>query len=181
MGFQICRPQKYRVPCHLKNLNLACVQNRIRLFNLHFGIWPCVPDIHVHVSCNAVTLVWGSLRLAPIMCQHSTCIHMSPFIQDNVTVSENCTNGQVQANYELSYNTESGTPITTCDVHGTQCSNGMMLCRHVLQNNTEDSMCQPPVSQFSGDGVTVSLTARNIVGRSNSAVSRIISELCEVN
>ena len=23
-------------------------------------------DIHVHASCNAVTLVWGSLRLAPI-------------------------------------------------------------------------------------------------------------------
>ena len=106
---------------------------------------------------------------------------MSPFIQDNVTVSENCTNGQdIRANYELSYNTESGTPITTCNVHGTQCSNGMMLCRHVLQSNTEDSRCQPPVSQFSGDGVTVSLTARNIVGRSNPVVSRIISELCNV-
>ena len=25
-----------------------------------------VPDIHVHASCNAVTLVWGSLRLTPI-------------------------------------------------------------------------------------------------------------------
>ena len=24
-------------------------------------------DRHTHVSCNAVTLVWGSLRLAPIM------------------------------------------------------------------------------------------------------------------
>ena len=28
-----------------------------------FGIWSVV---HVHASCNAVTLVWGSLRLAPI-------------------------------------------------------------------------------------------------------------------
>ena len=24
-------------------------------------------DRHTHVSCNAVTLVWGSLRLAPII------------------------------------------------------------------------------------------------------------------
>ena len=97
-----------------------------------------------------------------------------------MTISENCTNVQVQANYKLSYNTESGSPITTCYVDGAECSNGTMLCHHVLQSNTEDSRCQPPVSQFSGDGVTVSLTARNIVGRSNPAVSRIISELCEV-
>ena len=25
-------------------------------------------DIHTHTSCNAVTLVWGLLRLAPIIC-----------------------------------------------------------------------------------------------------------------
>ena len=34
-----------------------------------FGIWPHVrtyADRHTHASCNAVTLVWGSLRLAPI-------------------------------------------------------------------------------------------------------------------
>ena len=53
-------------------------------------------------------------------------------------------------------------------------SNG--TCSHMLQNNTPDSRYQPPVSQFSGEGVTVSVTARNIVGRSNSAVSRSISE-----
>ena len=33
--------------------------------NLIFGIWPQT-DIHTHASRNAVTLVWGSLRLAPI-------------------------------------------------------------------------------------------------------------------
>ena len=31
-----------------------------------FGIWSVVPDIHIHTSCNAVSLVWGSLRLTPI-------------------------------------------------------------------------------------------------------------------
>jgi len=33
-----------------------------------FGIWPHADrqtDRHTHASCNAVTLVWGSLRLAP--------------------------------------------------------------------------------------------------------------------
>ena len=30
-----------------------------------YGIWPQT-DIHTHNFCNAVTLVWGSLRLAPI-------------------------------------------------------------------------------------------------------------------
>ena len=30
-----------------------------------FGIWPHT-DIHTHASSNAVTLVWGSLRLTPI-------------------------------------------------------------------------------------------------------------------
>ena len=98
-----------------------------------------------------------------------------------MTVSANCTNGQnIQANYELSYNTESGTLITTCDVDGKECSNDMLSCHHELQSNTEDSRCQPPVSQFSDENVTVSVTARNKVGKSNSAMSRIISELCEV-
>ena len=35
--------------------------------NKIFGIWPHVnihTYIHTHASCNAVTLVWGSLRLA---------------------------------------------------------------------------------------------------------------------
>ena len=97
-----------------------------------------------------------------------------------MTVSKHCTNEQdIQANYELSYNTESGTPITTCNVDGTQCSNDTMSCHHKLQSNTADSRCKPPVSQFSGEGVTVFFTARNIVGRSNS-VSRRISELCQV-
>ena len=32
------------------------------------------------------------------------------------------------------------------------------------------------MSQFSGEDVTVSVTARNIVGRSNSSVSRSLSE-----
>ena len=27
-------------------------------------------DRHTHASCNAVTLVWGSLRLAPIIHEH---------------------------------------------------------------------------------------------------------------
>ena len=27
-------------------------------------------DIHTHATCNAVTLVWGSLRLAPITGMH---------------------------------------------------------------------------------------------------------------
>ena len=34
--------------------------------NLIFGIWPQT-DIHTHTSRSAVTLVWGSLRLAPII------------------------------------------------------------------------------------------------------------------
>ena len=67
-----------------------------------------------------------------------------------------------------------GTPITTCVVNGRECSNGM--CRHELQSNTADNRCQPPVSQFSGEGVTVSVTARNIVGRSNPAVSWNVSK-----
>ena len=100
---------------------------------------------------------------------------MFSFIQDPVTISDNCLNGQdIRANYELFYTSDCGTPITTCVVNGTECSNGR--CHHELQSNTVDRRCQPPVSQFSGVGVTVSMTARNIVGRSNLAVSRTISE-----
>ena len=98
-----------------------------------------------------------------------------PFIQDALTVSEDCLNGQdIRASYELSYTTDCGTLITTCVVDGTECTNG--TCHHELQNNTADSRCQPPVSRFSGEGVTVSVTARNIVGRSNPAIPRNISE-----
>ena len=90
-----------------------------------------------------------------------------------MTVSEDCANGRdIRASYELSYTT--GTHITTCVVNGTDCRNGR--CNHELWNNAGDSRCQPPVSQFSGEGVTVSVTATNIVGRSNSSVSRNISE-----
>ena len=90
-----------------------------------------------------------------------------------MTVTNGCENEQ-DINYEVSYATDSGTPITTCVVDGTECSNG--TCRHELQDNTADSRCQPRVSQFSGEGVAVSVTARNIVGRSHPAVSRSISE-----
>ena len=100
---------------------------------------------------------------------------MFPFIQDPVTISHNCLNGRnIRAVYEFSYTTDCGTHIATCVVDGTECSNG--VCRHELQSNTVDSRCQPPVSQFSGEGVTVSVTARNILGRSNPAASRSISE-----
>ena len=99
------------------------------------------------------------------------------FYQDNVTVSEGANGQDIRARYELSYNTVSGILITTCVVDGTDCSNGR--CHHELQNNTADSRCQPPVSQFSGEDVTVSVTARNIVGRSNSSVSRSIGEFSE--
>ena len=96
-----------------------------------------------------------------------------------MTISQGCTNGWgITANYELTYNTVSGTPITNCLVNGSECSNGK--CHHELQNNTADGRCLPPVSQFSDEGVNVSVTARNIVGKSNPAISRIISELCEV-
>ena len=92
-----------------------------------------------------------------------------------MTVSEDCTNGQdIRASYELSYHTESGAHNTTCAVDGTECSYG--TCHHELQSNTTDSRCRPPVTQFSGEGVTVSVTARTIVGRSNPAVSRSISK-----
>ena len=96
-----------------------------------------------------------------------------------MTVSEDCANGRdIRASYELSYTTTSGTHITTCVVNGTDCRNGR--CSHELQNNSTDSRCQPPVSQFDGENVTVSVTARNIVGRGNSSVSRSISEFGQV-
>ena len=95
------------------------------------------------------------------------------FIQNDVTISENCADGQ-DTNYELSY---TGTLITTCVVSGTECSDG--TCSHELHSNTADSRCQPPVFQFSGEGVTVSVTARNIVGRSNSSPPETISEFSE--
>ena len=51
------------------NLKSTCAKLkclRFRSLNLIFGIWPQT-DIHTHASRNAVTLVWGSLRLAPII------------------------------------------------------------------------------------------------------------------
>ena len=93
-----------------------------------------------------------------------------------MTISEDCANGQ-DFNYELSYTTTSGTLITTCVVSGRECSNG--TCHHELQNNSTNNGCEPQVSQFSGDGVNVSVTARNIVGRSNSSSPVTISEFSE--
>ena len=93
-----------------------------------------------------------------------------------MSVSADCANGQdIRASYELSYTSSSGTSITTCVVDGIDCSNG--VCRHELQNNVTDIRCQPPVAQFNSESVTVTVTAGNIVGRSNPAVSRTISEL----
>ena len=107
------------------------------------------------------------------------CNHVShAFVQETVTLSEECTNGQeIRDSYELSYTTNSGTPITTCVVNGTECSNG--TCHHELQSNTVDSRCLPPVSQFSDEGMTVSVTASNVLGRSNPGMSRNISEFSE--
>ena len=48
-----------RTPC------VARVQNRIRSFNLNIR-YMVGRTGHTHASRNAVTLVWGSLRLAPI-------------------------------------------------------------------------------------------------------------------
>ena len=115
--------------------------------------------------------------------KHMACVST---IKEHVTISEDCVNGRgIRANYELSYTTNSGPLNTTCVVDWTECNNG--TCHHKLQNNTADSRCQPPVSQFSGEDVTVSVTASNIVGRSNPTVSRRISEfsdgysyLCEI-
>ena len=95
--------------------------------------------------------------------------------QDNLTVFPDCDSRELTSSmYELTYNSDSGTPITTCVVDGTQCSSG--VCHHELRNNTADSRCHPPVSQFSGEDMTVSVTARSVVGRSISSVSRSISE-----
>ena len=84
-----------------------------------------------------------------------------------------CANGQdIRASYEISYTSSLGTSITTCVVNGTDCRNG--VCRHVVQNNITDNRCQPPVSQFNSEGVTVTVTAGNIVG--SSSVSTNLSE-----
>ena len=104
--------------------------------------------------------------------------YVSNFIQNAVNVSEVCANGRdLKASYEILYFTDSGTLITTCVVDGTECSDGM--CRYELQNYTADSICQPPLSQFSGEDMIVSMSARNIVGRSTPTVSRSISEFIE--
>ena len=58
---------------------------------------------------------------------------------------------------------------------GSECSNG--ICHHELQSNVVDSRCQPPVFQFSDESVTISVTARSIVGRSNSTVANRFCEL----
>ena len=105
-----------------------------------------------------------------------TCCCFLTSIQDSLNVSADCVNGlAIRASYELSYTSSSGASITTCVVDETDCSNG--VCRHELQNNIRDSRCQPPVSQFNSESVTVTVTAGNIVGRSSPAVSRSISEL----
>ena len=92
-----------------------------------------------------------------------------------MTVSPDCGGRQITV-YELTYNTDSGTHITTCVMDGTECSSG--VCHHELRNKAADRRCQPSVSQFSGENLIVSVRARNVVGSSNSAVSRSISEFC---
>ena len=109
----------------------------------------------------------------PVEFSYLSAIHAPPFIQNLVSISDECASGQ-DISYQLSYAADSGTPITTCAVDGTECSNG--TCHHELQKNTADSRCQPPVPQFSDEDITVSIIARNIVGRSNSAVSRSLSK-----
>ena len=97
-----------------------------------------------------------------------------PYIQDPVTVSADCANGQdIRASYELSYDPVNG---TTCVVNGTECSRG--TCHHDLQKTTADSNCQQHL--FSSEGVTVSVTARNVVGRSNPAVSSTVGEFSTI-
>ena len=91
-----------------------------------------------------------------------------------MTISAGCANGRdIRASYELYYTSSSGASITTCVVNGTECSNS--VCYHELQNNTANTRCQPPVPQFNSDNVTVTVTARNVVG--SSSVSRSISEM----
>ena len=46
------------------SVHVARVQNCIRSFNLNIR-YMVGRTGHTHASCNAVTLVWGSLRLAP--------------------------------------------------------------------------------------------------------------------
>ena len=102
-------------------------------------------------------------------------IQQHPSFQDPVTVSADCVNRQdIRASYELSYTSSSGTTITTCSLDGTDCSNG--VCRHELQENVTDSRCQPPEPQFNNESLSLTVTAKNIVGRSNPDVSRNISE-----
>ena len=95
---------------------------------------------------------------------------MFPLFQDPVTICEKCANGK-DIGYELSYTTDCGNPTVVSD---TECNNG--TCHHKLQSSTADSRCQPPVSHFSSETLTVSVTAKNVVGRSGPAVSRRISE-----
>ena len=84
--------------------------------------------------------------------------------QNPVSLVMGCMNGQdTGANYEVVYTNSSDTLITTCVVN---CNDS--VCRHELRNNITDSRCQPRVPQFNNESVTVTVTARNIVGRSNS-------------
>ena len=77
-----------------------------------------------------------------------------PSVQDPVTVSTDCPNGQnITANYEIIYASSSGTSNTF--VNGTDC---IVTCYDELQNN----------STFSNESVTVNVTAENIVGSSIS-------------
>ena len=95
-----------------------------------------------------------------------------------MTVSPDCATGQdIRSSYEVAYMhaSSSGSSVTTCVVSETDCNNG--TCRHELQNQTADSRCQPPMPQINGENMTVTVTARNVVGRSNSYVSGNISEL----
>ena len=102
------------------------------------------------------------------------------FIQDPIIISEDCVNGRdMRGSYELLYTTQSGALHTTCVVDGTECSSGK--CHHRLKNNTADNRCQPPVSQFGSEVMTMYLVARNIVGRSISAKSRIISKFLSMS
>ena len=127
------------------------------------------------VSTNSECLFLENFSLYDTYGCTNLCMRTLSFIQGNVTVSEDCTNGQdIRASYELSYHTELGALNATCVVNWTECSSG--VCHHELQSNSVDSRCQPPVSQFSGEDINVFLTARNMVGRSNPAVSKRISE-----
>ena len=97
-----------------------------------------------------------------------------------MTVSADCVNGlNITASYEVSYTSSSGTSITTCVVDGTDCING--VCCHELQDNVTNFGCQPPVSQFNSESVTVTVTAGNIVGRRNSSSELFTALLCSRN